>query len=306
MTGVPPRRRAALGVTHARIIEKPFELEALVDTVHSMVDGAAAMKIVSGAAGFAAIARPRRGAGSPWPSATSTASTSDTRRCSPRRARARRGGGGPVGGADVHAPPRPAVRARPRAAPDHVAGAAARAARRGGIDVAIVEPFTRAFASIEAAAFVRDVLARDLGARDVVVGYDFSFGRGRAGDTRLLAELGAAAGLGVAVIPPVVVDGVPCSSTRIRRARGARARRRRRLGCSAVRSSSKGPSRAALVAAAGSASRPRTSSPKVSSVPKLGIYAARAVVLDGPAGRARCTPQRSASARNPTFAGERR
>ena len=37
MTGVPPRRRAALGVTHARIIEKPFELEALVDTVHSMV-----------------------------------------------------------------------------------------------------------------------------------------------------------------------------------------------------------------------------------------------------------------------------
>ena len=37
MTGVPRNRRAALGVTHARIIEKPFELEALVDTVHSMV-----------------------------------------------------------------------------------------------------------------------------------------------------------------------------------------------------------------------------------------------------------------------------
>ena len=37
MTGVPPRRRAALGVAHERIIEKPFELEALVDTVHSMV-----------------------------------------------------------------------------------------------------------------------------------------------------------------------------------------------------------------------------------------------------------------------------
>jgi len=37
MTGVPPRRRAALGVTHERIIEKPFELEALIETVHSMV-----------------------------------------------------------------------------------------------------------------------------------------------------------------------------------------------------------------------------------------------------------------------------
>jgi len=37
MTGVPPRRRAALGVAHERIIEKPFELEVLIETVHSMV-----------------------------------------------------------------------------------------------------------------------------------------------------------------------------------------------------------------------------------------------------------------------------
>jgi DNA-binding NtrC family response regulator len=37
MTGVPPRRRAALGVTHQRIVEKPFELEALIATVHSML-----------------------------------------------------------------------------------------------------------------------------------------------------------------------------------------------------------------------------------------------------------------------------
>ena len=37
MTGVPPRRRAALGVTHARVIEKPFELETLVDTVSAML-----------------------------------------------------------------------------------------------------------------------------------------------------------------------------------------------------------------------------------------------------------------------------
>jgi DNA-binding NtrC family response regulator len=37
MTGVPPRRRAALGVTHQRIVEKPFELEALIATVHNMI-----------------------------------------------------------------------------------------------------------------------------------------------------------------------------------------------------------------------------------------------------------------------------
>jgi DNA-binding NtrC family response regulator len=37
MTGVPPRRRAALGVTHERILEKPFELEALIAAVSHMV-----------------------------------------------------------------------------------------------------------------------------------------------------------------------------------------------------------------------------------------------------------------------------
>src|SRR5262249_6985361 len=85
-----------------------------------------------------------------------------------------------------------------------------------GIDVAIVEPFTREFAAIDAPAFVTDVRAGALRACDVVVGYDFSFGRGRAGDTRMLAELGAAAGIDVAVIPPISMGGVPCSSTRIR------------------------------------------------------------------------------------------
>jgi DNA-binding NtrC family response regulator len=37
LTGVPPRRRAALGVQHARVIEKPFELETLLDAVRGML-----------------------------------------------------------------------------------------------------------------------------------------------------------------------------------------------------------------------------------------------------------------------------
>jgi DNA-binding NtrC family response regulator len=37
MTGVPRNRRAALGVTHPRILEKPFELETLVDLVSAML-----------------------------------------------------------------------------------------------------------------------------------------------------------------------------------------------------------------------------------------------------------------------------
>ncbi len=37
MTGVPPRRRAAMGVTHERIVEKPFEIETLLDTITAML-----------------------------------------------------------------------------------------------------------------------------------------------------------------------------------------------------------------------------------------------------------------------------
>jgi DNA-binding NtrC family response regulator len=37
MTGVPRNRRATLGVAHGRILEKPFELDALVDLVNEMV-----------------------------------------------------------------------------------------------------------------------------------------------------------------------------------------------------------------------------------------------------------------------------
>jgi DNA-binding response OmpR family regulator len=39
MTGVPPRRRAALGVTHDRVIEKPFEIETLLAEVSGMLAG---------------------------------------------------------------------------------------------------------------------------------------------------------------------------------------------------------------------------------------------------------------------------
>jgi hypothetical protein len=42
MTGVPPKRRAHLGVTHGRILEKPFELENLLQAVSAMLGGAPA------------------------------------------------------------------------------------------------------------------------------------------------------------------------------------------------------------------------------------------------------------------------
>ncbi|HVZ85365.1 MAG TPA: bifunctional riboflavin kinase/FAD synthetase [Polyangia bacterium] len=170
-----------------------------------------------------------------------------------------------------------------------------------GVDIAIVEPFTRAFASIEADAFVRDVLRRDLGAGDVVVGYDFSYGRGRGGDVTRLTELGQQLGLGVAVIPPVLIDGRPCSSTRVRErvaagdAPGAAALLGRpfEIEGRVVRGAGRGRGLGFPTA---------NLRPEAELLPKLGIYAARAVVLDGP--QAGLTRKAALSVgRNPTFTG---
>jgi riboflavin kinase/FMN adenylyltransferase len=85
-----------------------------------------------------------------------------------------------------------------------------------GADFAVVEPFDAALAGMAPDTFVDEVLVRALGVAHVVVGYDFSFGRGRAGTTETLAELGRQRGFGVTVVPPVTVDGLTCSSTKIR------------------------------------------------------------------------------------------
>ncbi len=150
-----------------------------------------------------------------------------------------------------------------------------------GIALAVVQPFTREFAAIEADAFVRDVLSRDLGARDVVVGYDFSFGRGRTGDARRLRELGDALGIGVGVIPPVAIEGQTCSSTVIRAlvAAGRTTEAAPLLGRPFAIEG-----RVARGAARGKTLGFPTANviPEGELLPKLGIYAARAVVLDGP------------------------
>jgi riboflavin kinase/FMN adenylyltransferase len=85
-----------------------------------------------------------------------------------------------------------------------------------GIDAVVVEPFDRAFAGRPADAFVKDVLVDGLGARHVVVGYDFTFGQKRSGNVELLRELGAAHGFALTVVPPVGVEGIVCSSTKVR------------------------------------------------------------------------------------------
>lgn len=56
------------------------------------------------------------------------------------------------------------------------------------------------------------------GAEALVVGEDFRFGRDRGGDAAALRDLAAAAGMRAAILPPVLHDGDPVSSSRVRAA----------------------------------------------------------------------------------------
>ncbi len=85
-----------------------------------------------------------------------------------------------------------------------------------GVDWLFQAAFDRAFASLEAEAFVREVLVVGLGAAHVVCGYDFVFGRGRSGNTKMLEGLGRTLGFGVTVVAPVRNGDAAYSSTVIR------------------------------------------------------------------------------------------
>ena len=78
--------------------------------------------------------------------------------------------------------------------------------------------FDAKLASMPAEDFVREVLVKRLGAREVWVGPEFRFGKARAGDMALLRSMGAELGFTAHEIEPVQLDGERVSSTRIRAA----------------------------------------------------------------------------------------
>ena len=83
------------------------------------------------------------------------------------------------------------------------------------LDAAVVQPFDLSYAGTEAAEFVARDLVGHLGARDVVVGQDFTAGKGR---TRVdgLRQMLAAHGAHLTVVEPVAWEGLVVSSTKIR------------------------------------------------------------------------------------------
>lgn len=85
-----------------------------------------------------------------------------------------------------------------------------------GIDVVIVIPFSREFAKLTARDFVRKILVETVGAKGIVVGYDYRFGHGREGDIEMLKKFGEEFGFQVDTVSGIEMDGLVVSSTAIR------------------------------------------------------------------------------------------
>jgi riboflavin kinase/FMN adenylyltransferase len=169
-----------------------------------------------------------------------------------------------------------------------------------GADHVVVLKTTPELLHQEAREFLDGLFGDRLAVRAVVEGFNFRFGRGRAGDNELLADWCRGRGVALTVVPPFTLDGAVVSSSRVRsaleagdvaaaaRLLGRPYRLRGAIGTGAKRGRALGFPTANL-------ERPAT------LVPGDGVYAVRAVLADGSA-----WPAAANVGPNPTFGEQAR
>ena len=114
--------------------------------------------------------------------------------------------------------PHPAAVLRPDAVPAALQTLAERTAmlHERGCDEVVVVPFDRELAALEPAEFVDRLLVDRLSAELVIVGENFRFGRGAAGDVAQLRELGEQHGFAVEAVGLIDLGDGPVSSSALR------------------------------------------------------------------------------------------
>ncbi len=89
---------------------------------------------------------------------------------------------------------------------------------RNGIGHLVIIPFTRAFASTSAETFVNEILVKEIGVCELVVGYDHHFGKNREGSFGELLRIANKLNFNVEQVCEQDVDNIAVSSTKIRNA----------------------------------------------------------------------------------------
>jgi riboflavin kinase/FMN adenylyltransferase len=87
-----------------------------------------------------------------------------------------------------------------------------------GVDSLILIPFSLEYAQTTAESFIREVLWEKLRIRKILIGHDYTFGRGKEGNAAFLTRAGRRLGFAVEVMDAVKVGDTTVSSTRIREA----------------------------------------------------------------------------------------
>ncbi|NJB68024.1 riboflavin kinase/FMN adenylyltransferase [Desulfobaculum xiamenense] len=85
-----------------------------------------------------------------------------------------------------------------------------------GVELCVVLEFSRCMAALTPDDFVRRYLVDGLNVKELVIGYDYAFGKGRSGNFEVLSELGLKYGFGVERVGPYMHGDAIVSSTRIR------------------------------------------------------------------------------------------
>ena len=86
-----------------------------------------------------------------------------------------------------------------------------------GVDEVVVLEFSEALFSMSPEKFLNEVMVGKLRAGIVIVGEDFRFGKDRSGDVNFMKNYLAKFGVYVEIVKHVYHEGMPVSSTRIRR-----------------------------------------------------------------------------------------
>ncbi len=85
-----------------------------------------------------------------------------------------------------------------------------------GIDLCFLQSFTPAFSKMTPRDFVEKILVKKLHIREICMGQDAHFGRGRKGDAKLMESLAKSCGFLFRKMKPVKLGGGPVSSSRVR------------------------------------------------------------------------------------------
>jgi len=86
-----------------------------------------------------------------------------------------------------------------------------------GVDLLILEPFSRDLSQLNPEKFLSDYIIKPLSPAALVVGYDFAFGANRQGTLSILENLCKLHGLDLEIVHPVKMDGLVISSSEIRK-----------------------------------------------------------------------------------------